>query len=131
MDQRIGTRPKILLLWFESSLYHFFTEILSMEGFASSGVRSAAEALSVCEREGERCVVLIDNYHVNEQAVIFAKTVFAQPELHARVKVVGLAAFRWENLVDLDAYVSLPFTAEEFYGTIERLGAELHAGQED
>jgi hypothetical protein len=131
MDQNSGERPTVLLLWFEQSLYRFFTEILALEGYPTIGVRTAEEALNICERDGYRCVVLIDNYHVNGQATIFAKTVFARPELHARVKVVGLAAWRWEDLLDLDAYIRLPFTVEEFYGPIERLDAELQAGQED
>lgn len=129
MDQHVGERPTILLLWFEQILYRFFTEILALEGYPTIGVRTAEEALSFCEHDGYRCVVLIDNYHANDQATTFAKTVFAWPELHARVKVVGLAAWRWEDLVDLDAYIRLPFTVEEFYDPIERLGAELQAGQ--
>lgn len=70
-------------------------------------------------------MVLMDNYHVNDEAVIFAKTVFAQPELPARVKVVGLAAFRPEKLVDLDASVRLPFTVDQLLDLIARLGDEL------
>lgn len=127
MNQHNGERLTIVLLWFEQSLYRFFTEILALEGYPTIGVRTAEEALSLCERDGYRCVVLIDNYHVNDQATTFAKTVFARPDLHARVKIVGLAAARWEDLVELDAYIRLPFTVEVFYGPIERLGAELQA----
>lgn len=129
MDQHDGERTTILLLWHEQSLYRFFTEILALEGYPTIGVCTAEEALSVCERDSYRCVVLIDNYHVNDQATTFAKTVFARPERHARVNFVGLAAVRREDLVDLDAYIRLPFKPEEFYRPIERLCAELQAVQ--
>lgn len=130
MVQRDGRKPRILLLCFEPSLHHMFKEILNLEGYATTDVRTAAEALGICEREGERFLVLMDNYHVNEQAITFAKTVFAQPELHARVKVVGISAYRWEDQVDLDAYVSLPFTVDTLLDPINRLGAELQRQDE-
>ncbi len=61
------------------------------------------------------------------EAQSFAKTVFAWPGLHRRVKVVGLAAFRHEH-IRLDSYIKLPFTVNSLLNTIERVSAELVAG---
>lgn len=128
MDQHNDRQPKIMLLWFEESLFRFFTEILKLEDYSVISACTAAEALAICEHKDERCVVLIDNYHLNEQAVNFAKTVFARSELHVRVKVVGLATARWERLVDLDGFIQLPFTVDSFLTPIEELCRELRTG---
>lgn len=129
MDQHSDGQPQIILLWFEDSLYRMFTDILALEGYCFVSARTAAEALEMCEAEGEQWIVLMDNFQVSRQAVMFAETVFAQPELHARVKIVGVAVPLVQHLIQHDKFIALPFNLESFLTPIEELFGELRAGR--
>jgi hypothetical protein len=73
-------------------------------------------------------IVLMDNFHVNSEAQTLAKTVFAWPGLHKRVRVVGLAVSRWEQLIRLDVFIPLPIIVAQLLNPVERACAELEAG---
>lgn len=128
MNQVDLEKPTIVILLFENSLGKMFVEILTLEGYPTEVVRSAEEALSECER-AQTCVVLIDNYHLSQEAQTFSKSLFSRPDLHARVKLVGINMMRCEYLVDLDAFIKMPFKVDEFIEPIARLCTELQASE--
>jgi DNA-binding NtrC family response regulator len=119
----------LLFLSFEKSLRDMLREVLQAEGYTVKVTHSAKDTLKIVERTSGQYVVVMDNYRESGEARTFAKTVFARPELHARVRVVavGLAVQRWEQLADLDAYVKMPFAVAELLDPIARLCAELEA----
>lgn len=128
MEQRNGRSPRILFLSFEPSILRMVSETLSPEGYDVTITHTAEETLAIIERDRGGFIVLTDNYQVNPEAVSLTKTVFARPDLHARVRVIGLAARVNANLIPLDVFVAMPFNVEELLSPIERACAELRGG---
>lgn len=128
MTKPLDVKPEIVILSFEESLLGIFVEVLTLEGYPTSVVHTAAQALDACRRSG-RCVVMMDNYHVSKEALNFARMLFAERGLHARAKVLGAAAMRHENLVDLDGYLALPFTIDQLLIELDRLTTEPTTSQ--
>jgi DNA-binding NtrC family response regulator len=125
MAERNSRQPRILILSFEESILSLLREVLVLEGYSVTAAYTAQKSLNIIDRDSGRFVVLMDNYQVSEQARTFAKTVFARPKLHTRVRVVGLAVQRWEQLIDLDVYIKMPFTVDDLLDPIAQACAEL------
>jgi CheY-like chemotaxis protein len=122
--------PRIMLLWFEPSLLAMLHEVLTLEGYRITVTQSARRALDRLQRRSHPYVVLMDNFQVSDEARTLAQTVFATPELHERVRIVGLAA--WVNqhaLRELDDFLALPFTFDRMIEVVERACADLRAAR--
>jgi CheY-like chemotaxis protein len=120
-------QPRVMVLWFEPSILRFVHEILTLEGYAVSATQSAQRALDRLARGARRYVVLMDNFQVNDEARKLATDIFATPELHQRVRVIGLAAFSHQGLIPLDAFIAMPFSVEGLVEPIAAACADLRA----
>jgi CheY-like chemotaxis protein len=103
-------------------------QVLELEGFRVIVVHTAQEALAQNDQHGERYLVLMDNYHNNPHAQYLATTIFATPDLHARVKIVGFAVSHWAGLIPLDEYLPIPFTIDALLESINRLCTSWPSG---
>lgn len=121
-------RPSILMLEYEKSIGTFLREILESEGYEVSVTHRASDALAIVEHSRGPYIVLMDNFQVNQGAQILAKTVFAWPGLHRRVRIIGIAIEDAEHVLRLDAFLPLPFHGVDVLTTIDRLCAELRTG---
>jgi CheY-like chemotaxis protein len=129
MNDQLDPEPIILVLSFDPSIRKLLTEVLTLDGFTVTTAYTAAETLERLEHDAHPAIVLMDNYQVSEQARAFAHTLFARPDLHQRVKLVGLAVQRWEELAPLDEYLRMPFSARDLFELIDRLCATLTNGK--
>jgi hypothetical protein len=120
--------PEIIMLWFDPSLHRFIPEILALEDIPVTSVRAASDAFDLLERDHRRYIVLMDNYEVSQEACDFARTLFACPDLHRRVRLIGLAAWRHDESSPLDEYLELPFSFEGLIDVLERAHASLANG---
>ena len=93
MNNSDDLEAEILFLWFDPSLHRFIPEILARDDIPVTSVRAASDAFELLARDHRRYIVLMDNYHVSEDAYAFARTLFARPDLHRPVRLIGLAAW--------------------------------------
>jgi hypothetical protein len=119
--------PRIMLLWLEPSILAFVHEILTLESYRISATRSARRALDRIQRSSRPYIVLMDNFHHNPEACALASEVFATPELHQRVRVVGVAVQYNAHLIALDAFIAMPFSVDGLLDPIAVACADLRA----
>lgn len=127
MARRKTDAPRILFLSFEPSLRHVVSEFLKLEDYVVTHTHTARAALSIVRHASGAFVVLADNYQVSAEARSFARTLFAQPELHGRVRLIGIGPKYAKGLIDLDVYIAMPFTLETLLDPIAQACAELGA----
>jgi hypothetical protein len=90
--------------------------------------RAILAAVARLKHDIHPAIILTDNYQVSDEARAFAHTLFARPDLHQRVKLVGIAVQRWEELAPLDEYLRMPFPARDLFELMDRLCATLVNG---
>ncbi len=122
-----GGLPIIIVQSFEPSLLSIMRETLELEGYSCRATHTAGETLALVNGDEGTYIVLMDNMHVSQEAQLFARLVFALPDLHRRVKVVGLMARFHQERFKLDCFIALPFRVAQLLDPIERLCAELEA----
>jgi hypothetical protein len=69
----------------------------------------------------------MDSFHASPAACALAAEIFATPELHRRVRVIGVAPFPDKDLIPLDAFIGMPFWGDELLDPIAAACAELRA----
>ncbi|HEV2238650.1 MAG TPA: hypothetical protein VGR57_18475 [Ktedonobacterales bacterium] len=122
-----GRPPRIMLLWFEPSILGLLHDVLRLEGYPITATQSARRAINRIVHTTHPYVVLMDNFHLGHEARALAAKVFATPELHERVRVIGLNAQRSPQLIALDAFIGMPFTVEGLLDPIAAACADLRA----
>ena len=119
--------PRIMLLWLEPTIMAMLDEVLRLEGYRITATQSARRALDRIQRTTRPYVVLMDNFYHSPEMRAFAAEVFATPELHQRVRIIGLAVQYDAHQIALDAFIAMPFSVDELLDSIAAACADLRA----
>jgi DNA-binding response OmpR family regulator len=128
-----GRQPTHLILGLEPSLDRLISEILGLEGYLTRTTRSSAEALRLLGRMRGRCIVLMDNIHVSEEAHHFLAALRARPRLRRRVQTIGVAAMDYDwvrshtGVDHLDGFIQMPFGVEQLLAPVEALSRTVRS----
>jgi CheY-like chemotaxis protein len=120
-------KPRIMLVWFDPAILAMLHEVLTLEGYRITATQSARRALDRIQRSSHPYVVLMDNFHLRDEICAFAAEVFATPELHQRVRVIGVAIQYDAHLIALDAFIAMPFSVDGLLDPIAAACADLRA----
>jgi DNA-binding NtrC family response regulator len=117
--------PRILLLWEDEGICQVVHYAFTLEGYRISATQSARRALDRIARSSRPYVVVMDNFLGNDEARTFAAKIAAAPELHQRVRVVGVGIEPAPHLIALDAFIELPFSVDQLLDPIAAVCTDL------